>query len=529
MFEQPFWQQNNSTVLYACAKTNYLCYLITVRMTMYRELRAVLIVSERFKDDDIYTKLRTSGVFDEVIVVNFFPGQAFLKNNPSASSQELQKSIVNHFDAIMYSLGYEIGEFFSVVLVTDKIDYEFDIYLNSKKVYYLFFEMGPGALRRREKRILVEGDYKPAFRDLILELRAFVGRSPYSITFYNHGNKDFYPALGKLRLIYYLNEEVKRISEADRDLIFKAYDYEWVAPPVKENGGYTLFSLQGGAYIVDPIQRDKSFVSLFMKNKDRFLIYKFVVQTVIDYFVDENDETFIKTHPNHPFTPKIAKVDFDSKIKLLSKMPGQFYELEPSIRQYTFEAVIDFGSVNMSLSYKQGYFLSRSFCECIPVINRLWFVLGLIYEHLKINELVGIFGVSSVHAKVLARKRFNREIECADIKNLSKHLSNPQSTKVVIIKDLDSTAVLEKTTNANIVAILRTKNAPNVQGYYTSKFVITKETLKKSGFSTLREEEFYILVKNEELSDEITTNLNEFSEIKELQMVGTRINCNAKR
>ena len=527
MLEKQIFHQHNNTVLYACAKTSYLSYYITIRMTMYRDKRAVLLASKEYESDIIYDNLLKSGVFDEVVVIDFYPGAAFIKKNPTASLIELKACITKHFDALMYSLGYSIQGFFSIVLMTDRVDYEFEIYMILKEVYYLFFEMLAGSFKTRRKRILTDEEYGAAFTALILELRSFVGLSPFSIPFHGPGMKDFSPSIGKLRLRYYINEEIKCIKPDDRAKILEAYCYTWNPPEPNYEGNSCLISMQGRAFMSTPLRQDKNYLKTFMKGaKTKHHFYEFVAQNTIDYFTDENDIIYVKSHPNNPIDKKSVKENFNSEIITLPDMPAQFYDLEPSIRDFIFDIFVEFGSntSSMGILNKQPYPLGKDFPQCIPVINRLWFVIGMLYSVLGINELVGSYGVSSKHIKVLAQKRINTAIECSNIKNLKKNLKKSDTAKIVIIKDLESIAEIEQSVNVDIFVVLRASEVPQLPEFHTISFLITKEALKKKRYCSLAEEEFYILVKD----DEIQVKLNGFSEDKILRTVGVKLNCVVK-
>lgn len=500
-------------------------------MTMYRDKRAVLFVSDKYyKLDGIYKQLLSHGVFDEVIYAPFYPRLSLIREDPSIDADRLATFIVRHFDRELYRLDYTIYDFFQIVLLSDEnlttiANVDFEIYLILKQVRYLFFGMTDNQFRNPKN---FASSLNPALIDLLAKTQAFYGRSPYATVFYPGALFDgFTDRHGSLRLRYYLLEEIKLIKDEDRKRILQAYDYSWEPPKTKNN---VFFALQGRAFTGEVISKDKEFTRAFVKKGSNSHALDFLsAQNIIDYFVDENQTVYLKSHPNTPITKECVVDNFNNDVKVLSKMPIQFYEFEPSIRDFKFDTFVEYGSKSSSalMDHRQGYFLGKGFPKCIPVINRIWFAVGLLYEILGVDEPIGVFGIKSSHIKPFTSRRLGREVECSDIKNIQNYLMNPKSAKVLVIKDFESVTnfdrIVNKIVNKDILVVLNGKTAPRIKGFHTLRFVITKEALKKKRICTLREEEFYILVKDD--SRDLRAKVLNYVDEKYLKMVGVKLTC----
>ena len=511
----------NNAVLYVCSKTAYLCHLITIRMTMFREKRSILLVNERyFQLDDIYGKLLEHNIFDEVISVDF---KAIERKESIAdmNTEELKEEFIRYFDEVLFLKGYSIQDFFEIILLTDYDDFHFEIYLILKQAYYLTFATQSNQFECPPKNISKKVD---PLKHVLVETCALTARNKFTTLFYHPKDLHFYHSEAKHRTRYHLLEEIKYILPKDRIKILNAYECTEFQPDTTK-GKHVLFVLQGLGPTANPMKREKGYVENYVRRGRTIRALTILAaQIILDYFTESEDVIYIKSHPNVPINKDTLEEDFHNSVHVLPKIPIQFYEFAPSIRTFNFDMFIEYGSETSSVSalYKNAYLLGKDFSKVLPLINKIWFGLGVL-ETLGINDDICTLDLTPRHVSALAKKRFQKHINIVERKNLSEVAEN-----LIIIKDFAT--IQGANNNIDAFLILSTIKEPTLEGYHSIPFYIEKLELKKNRRSSLTGEVFYLLVRDTVLLQmENEEKLVAFAETKKLKYVGIELKCNNKK
>jgi hypothetical protein len=497
---------------------------------MYRDKKAVAIVSDNFFKDILYSRIIEEGIFDDAIPVKRHGARALLLQEPDLDLLSLEEKTIHYYDDVFLQNHYDISSFDAVIYMCDYDDIDFALYLVLKKIQYIQIEIHStnfiNAKLFLQKKVMLDSKFN-IYRELFIKHNAIAAMNDYATPLFYYNRSEFPRGYeSKLPLRWYSKYEIEHISEMDRERILKAYDYQ----NVRYEENTTLVVFQGVGPTSNPLKNNTNFIKHFIKNRMRSItLYSY--QNILDFYTNK-EPILIKTHPNVPISKNEVKTYFNSNITLLSKMPAEFINtFDPQFFTVPFNKVIMVGS-SSNIYYKEAknsYLLGRPVNEMIVIINKLYFTIKICITS---KRTVYCYGFDAIEAfRFLALQ----EEVVADFQvDFKMALHNDYDITVIHKLKMKSSTFYNRLKDAqhNEIIILLNQDDANLPengefgdlNEFFVPMIINKEQLKKRIFVDNHEELFYIFCKDADTRKK----LYEINKQKTLFCVGQKLICRAK-
>ena len=360
-------------IVYICSLATNLAPIIAHRMSVNSDEKADLFISNGVGvyGKTIGKKLQSNDIFNNVYT--YTPPSSELAQ---LSVEEQKKVLVDYYDEQLKKMGKKIEQYDTIFLNNDNFATSFTLYLNIRGIKYVWIEVRPNHYDQG-----VNPKLEP-FKDLYKEYSVF-GASSENAMVCVHSLSDVTKEKYREKIVSEWNpneswqnmskEDITRLSNAfglnEKSIELDAIDQSTVF--LTNSYGYLDFITTGVTRAVTNKPQ--------LSNRD---YYSSVFKTIMDYYIDDNTKTYVKTHVHDYISPDESEFYFGENIRILPNVPFEILNNYLRVNTKKFKRTILINTSTVHSDSKDNITLGVNF------VNTWWYY-DLISASIELSSKLG--------------------------------------------------------------------------------------------------------------------------------------------
>lgn len=487
-------------VLFICSNLVSIPNLIALRHSSFKDAYSVLLLDSKDVSSETsrarYVKQFVKrGIFDDVLVLDIRKSSLLWKIKKS--NQPPEKVLTAYIDQQLERFQHNLEMFQDVVLPINNQSYMISLYLHYKEKKFYSLEHSPSRHYTAAKDTKELDKLDESVSNAVKEKNAWnLTNSHFAIPIYDSKTPHEHLLPAPFHIKFDCGNELGLLNVNLKDNILQSFDFHFDKEAFRSKKTAILF---GSSFYIDNRVsnetlrdiHDRYLESVIGKNSElKLVVVNALLQIAIDYFFSEDLEVYIKYHPSEFQTEH--RLEIFPETTRFTDVFGDFLAFDSNYLSHTWDATLGFKLYsNFTSANPTDIRLNSHFYKIAFYLNKLYFGLAcldlrlydeIVYEH---ADLLSPF-ISKFHPDFL---RF-----------FSKRIGSGMN-KLIIIQEVDR----EFTGEASVYSqgqstylILNSAETPNLPGFVTQEFVISKTATREQGrLQNIAEEVFYIIAKEE--------------------------------